>query len=418
MNAVRYTLLCLAVQIGLLAGAADAARGAAPQLQILFTTQGKTARINIDGSGLRYFDFDVPNQATWQPGPIFPDGNRLIFLSMEPRRDGPGKPFDKFYAQTPTHIWSHDLTTGRLVELCTKDRTAPFVTPALLLGDERMLVQVVREGIGQILSMRLDGADAREFTGADEGLPYGLSLSPDGKRVAFHLASPAGYQIWTSDLNGQQRQLIAADPDHLYFGTSWSPRGDEVLFVDCRYRDDPGHDWADVCVGKADGSGHRVLTGGQSMWFAATYGDPASRGGGSNLPAWTSDGHILYPRRHPDSKVAWEYQPERPDEDHFNREYKPELARGGTEIWRLDPRDGSNVALTRNEPGVWDFRAAASPDGQWIAFCRAATGEAPALWIMKSDGGDARLVTRGWQDRGVDHPKWLVVKESRPKASR
>jgi len=48
------------------------------------------------------------------------------------------------------------------------------------------------------------------------------SLSPDGQRVAFHLASPQGYQIWISDVHGQQRQLIAADPNYLYFGTSWS----------------------------------------------------------------------------------------------------------------------------------------------------------------------------------------------------
>jgi TolB protein len=219
-------------------------------------------------------------------------------------------------------------------------------------------------------------------------------------------------------LNGQQRQLIAADPEHLYFGTSWSPDGESVLYVDCHFHDDPGHDWADVCVGRADGSQHRVLTTGQAMWFAATYGNQETRGGGSNLPAWTHDGMILFPRRHPDSKVAWEFQPQRPDVDHFNRDYKPELARGGTEICRLDQRDGSIVPLTRNEPGVWDFRAIESPDGRWIAFCRAATGEAPALWVMESDGSNPRLLTRGLRDRGADHPRWLsaVSAEERPKA--
>ena len=49
---------------------------------------------------------------------------------------------------------------------------------------------------------------------------------------------------------------------------------------------------------------HRVLTEGQPMWFAATYGDTSSRGGGSNLPAWTHDGHILYPRRTPGARIA------------------------------------------------------------------------------------------------------------------
>jgi TolB protein len=363
----------------------------------------------VDGSGQEYFDFNVPNQATWQPGPIFPDGRRLIFLSMEPRRDGPGKPFEQYYTQTPTHLWLHDLATGGLEEICNKDRLAVFVTPALLLDDERMLIQVVRGNVGQIYSVRMDGTDAREFTQAGEGMPYGLSLSPNGRRVAFHLASPTGYQVWTSDLNGGQRQRIAANARHLYFGTSWSPDGKSILYVDCHYHDDPGHDWADVCVGRADGSQHQVLTSGQAMWFAATYGDDDTRGGGSNLPAWTRDGKILFPRRQPDSKVAWEYQPQRPDTDHFNRDYKPELSRGGTEIWRLDPGDATSEALTRNEPGVWDFRAVESPDGQWVAFCRAATGEPPALWVMKSDGSHPRQLTRGWEDRGADHPRWLSV---------
>ena len=386
----------------------EKAVGADAAWELLYTTQGKSARIGLNGGEPRYFDFPIPNQATWQPGPILPNGKGLIFLSMESRRDGEGKSFDKYYTQTPTHLWLYDLKTSDLRELCTKDRPAPFITPALLLGDDRLLIQVVRDGVGQIYSVNLDGSDAREFTRAGEGLPYGLSLSPDGERVAFHLASPAGYQVWTSNLDGQDRRLVAADPAHLYFGTSWSPDGKSILFVDCHYHSDPGHDWADVCVGTEDGSPHRVLTKDQSMWFAATYGNPETRGGGSNLPAWTSDGRILFPRRFPDSKVAWEFQPQRPDVDHFNRDFKPELARGGTEICRLDPRDGSCEPLLRNEPGVWDFRASESPDGRLITFCRAKTGEAPSLWVMNADGGEARRLTGGWEDRGADHPRWLA----------
>src|SRR5258705_11571216 len=58
--------------------------------RLFFTSQGKTALINADGTGLRYFDFKVPNQVTWQTGPFLSDGRRVIFLGMEPRRDGPG----------------------------------------------------------------------------------------------------------------------------------------------------------------------------------------------------------------------------------------------------------------------------------------------------------------------------------------
>jgi TolB protein len=381
------------------------ARGA--RRRLLFGSQGRTGLIHADGSGLRYLEFEVPNQATWQPAGFFPDGRRVLFLSMEPRRDGPGRPFDEYYTQTPTHLWIYDLDSGSLEEIATRDRLAVFYAPQLLLGEERMLVQVVRNGVGQVFNMNLDGTEAREFTRAGEGLPYGFSLSPDGQRVAYHLASPNGYQIWTSDPEGGHRTLVAAHPDHLYFGPRWSPDGEWLAFEDCRFREDPGHDWADVCLARPDGSELRVLTQGQAMWFGATYGSPETRGGGSNLVAWTPQGAILFPRRLPGSKVAWEFQAHRPDTDHFNRDFKPELARGGTEICRLDPRDGSILGLTRSDPPVWDFRATVAPDGGPIAFCRAATGEAPALWVMDADGGNPCLLTKGLDDRGADHPQWL-----------
>jgi Tol biopolymer transport system component len=401
----------MASTLALVAGIAHTAPAAdessTSPARLFFTSQGKTAIVNADGSGLRYFDFDVPGQATWQPSSAFSDGRRVVFLSMEPRRDGPGRPFDEYYTQTPTHLWIHDLADGSLTEICNRDRLAPFETPALLINDERLLVQVVRNRVGQIFSMRLDGSDPREFTRAGEGLPYGLSLSPDGKRVAFHLASPQGYQVWTSDVDGANRVRVAAHPDHLYFGTSWSPDGQWILYVDCQYKQQPGHDWADVCVGRADGSEHRVLTTGEAMWFAATYGDPQTRGSGSNLPAWTRDGQILFPRRTEGAVVPWQYRVGQPDVDHFNRDFKPELARGGTEICRLDPRDGRVTALTHSDPPVWDFRASESPDGKQLVICRAATGAAPAIWVMNADGTNPRRITQGVEDRGADHPRWL-----------
>ena len=362
---------------------------------------------STDGTELKYVTFDAPGQATWQPGSSFKDGRRVIVLSMEPRRDGPGKPFDEYYTQTPTHLWLYDLDSGSLEEICTKDRIAPFTTPALLISDERLLIQVMKNKAGQIFSVRLDGSDAKEFTKAGEGLPYGFSLSPDGKRVAYHLASPKGYQVWTSDTDGTNRLMVAAQPGHLYFGTQWSPDGKWVLYVDCLNEKDPGHDWADVCIGRPDGSEHLVLTKGQSMWFAATYGDPKTRGSGSNVPSWTLDGQILFPMRTPNAKVPWEYRVNQPDVDHFNRDFKPELARGGTHLGRLDPKDGSIYPLTPIHESVWDFRASESPDGKEIVFCRAATGEAPAIWVMDSDGKNARRMTQGIDDLGADHPRWI-----------
>jgi len=98
--------------------------------RLFFTSQGRTGVINADGTGLRYFDFKVPQQVTWQPGPFLSDGRRVIFLSMEARRDGPGRPFDRYYHQTPTHLWLYDLDRDTLTEIATKDREAMGLSSA------------------------------------------------------------------------------------------------------------------------------------------------------------------------------------------------------------------------------------------------------------------------------------------------
>src|SRR5690349_24278738 len=87
-----------------------------PSERLFFTSAGKTCHIHADGSGLETLEFNVPGQVTWQPGPFLLDGKRVIFLSMEARRDGPGRPFDQFYTLTPTHLWLYDLERRSLAE--------------------------------------------------------------------------------------------------------------------------------------------------------------------------------------------------------------------------------------------------------------------------------------------------------------
>jgi TolB protein len=271
-----------------------------------------------------------------------------------------------------------------------------------------MIVQVVLlDGRACFFSMDLDGTHQKQITRPEEGFPYGLSASPDGKRIAFHSAGKPTYRVFSSNVDGSGRALVAGNPDHLYFGTSWSPDGNWILYQDCTYKTDPGHQWSDICVGKPDGSENRVLTKGQTQWFATSYGNEKHHGDGSNVPQWCPDGRILYTRKLPGSQSAWQYQAQRPDTDHFNRDFKPEEARGGTEICLLSPKDGSVTRLTHNDPPQWDFRATCSPDGKRILFCRAKNGEFPAIWVMDADGKNQRLLTRGLDDQGADFPRWL-----------
>lgn len=133
--------------------------------RIVFVSRGRTAIMNADGSGLRYFEFDVPLQETWHPGEFFPDG-RMLLTSMEARRDGPGKSFDEYYHLTPTHTWIYDPERDTLEEILTRERLAVSQQPYLLLRDGRVLVQVVfADRTAQAYSMNLDGTDAREEIG-------------------------------------------------------------------------------------------------------------------------------------------------------------------------------------------------------------------------------------------------------------
>lgn len=370
--------------------------------------QSKSGLMEADGTGLRYLEFDIPNQASWQPVLFLADGRRVMLMSMEKVNAG-GISFSEYYHRIPTHVWIYDLDSGVLSEILKAQRIAAFYAPCVLLpGEEQLIVQVIADdGRASLYMMDLDGDQAQQITHPEEGFPYGVSLSPNGKRIALHIAGSPSYRVFTCNVDGSDKVLVAGHPDHLYFGTSWSPDGNWILYQDCHYKTDPGHDGSDICIGRPDGSENRTLTTGQSQWFAAAYGNVKRHGDGSNMPQWCPDGRILYTRKLPGSQPAWQFQSQRPDTDHFNRDYHPRGARGGTEICLLNPQDGSVTQLTRNDPPQWDFRPTCSPDGERILFCRAKTSELPAIWVMDADGRNQRLLTRGLNGEGADFPRWF-----------
>ncbi len=394
--------------------------------RILFVSQGgigksnKIGLINADGTGLRYLKPKAPKQKSWHKGLSFSDGRRIILTSMEKQpKYGPDKPFGEYYYKTPSHMWIYDLEADQLErEIMTVGRLAPLCFPQMLVpGEERMIVQVLtrHSNIGKIFNMNLDGSDAQPFTRKGEGFPYLFDASPDEKRTAFHVGGPDphGYRIFTRDMDGRNPILVDGSVGRFYFGPSYSPDGEWIVYAG---RDAGDHGeasvWADICIGRPDGSEQRVLTSGYPFWFSPSYGNPKIKGSGSNLIKWTSDGKLLYTRKQPGSVNPWEFQDPREDTDHFNREWDPDRARGGTFISRLDPRTGEEVALTPAVEGQWDLRAVPSPDGSQIAFLRTYVGEMPSLWVMDEDGSNPKKLTDGRGRFGVDHPQWLPSRKN------
>lgn len=360
--------------------------------------------VGLDGEDERPLRYDVAGIHRWQPGPPLHDGRRLIMIGWE---DG------KIHLGTVrSHQYLCDLATGTIErEILTNGRLAPHYAPvAVMPGDQRLLVNVILKGDSLLYDVKLDGSGARPIPTPKPGFSYGFSLSADGRWLAYHTTGPnrRPYRVYTQRLDGSQQLCIAEKAEHLYFGPVWSPDAQWLLYADCVPGTDPGHDWADLCVGKPDGSQHRVVTVGQALWFASSYGVPGNRGSGSIIPEWSPDGrHILVNRRMAGSKVPWEFQPNRPDTDHFNRDFKPRDARGGTHICLVDARTGGIRELTPQREGLWEWGPHFTPDGKRIVFHRAAAGELPALWVMNPDGSGQRLITRGTDRQGAIFARWM-----------
>ena len=374
--------------------------------RLLFNSRGRLGVFDLNDSRIWYPHLDVPGMVSWSWGPVFEDRCRVIVSGCEP-----GKAWE---GNVRVHLWIYDLDENRLLEeIARKNRPAPFmVCSHILPGEDRLVMNPIIDGKQRVWTMDLDGSDPREITRAEDGFVYCVQISSDGQKIAYHATMLSGrdsYCVFVSDLDGGNRVEVASAPGHLYFGPMWSPNGKWLIYQDCHYPDDLGHDWADLCLGSRDGSINRKVTEGQRQWFATSYGDPETRGGGSNIAQWTPDGkRVTYTRAEPGSQTAWPYQAERPDTDHFNRDYYPEDAHGGTTICLLDPFTGEETEFIPCESRVWNFRAAWSPDGSMFAFCRAEVGSPSSLWLVNADGSAPRMLTDGYEHKGADHPLWVV----------
>lgn len=380
---------------------------------IFFISNQRIGAIRPDGSDECYPEFTEPNQVYWQLMTVLPDGKQAVLWSQEPQRNPKADYDDKDgLAFATSHLWRYDFVSGALKEI---NLPSLYGVAGVMPGGERLLFNGNIDNVVHIFTSDLDGGD-RDYLYTGPGYAYGTSRSPDGSKVAHHITNvpgKPGYQIYVIDVQTKERTLIADDPEYIFFAPAWSPDNQWLVYVRCAYRQFPGHERADICISRADGSEHRELTTGNQHCFGVAYGPPGNVGGGSNGSAWSPDGRwVTYTRCLPGARGPWEYQPDRPNRDHFNAEYKPELARGGTEICLINPQTGETTAITHDDPPTWNFHAGWSPDAAHLAFCRAAVGCVGEFWVMDVDGGNQRFLTRGLNATGADHFRWFRLADS------
>jgi Tol biopolymer transport system component len=106
-------------------------------------------------------------------------------------------------------------------------------------------------GYEDVWRMNADGSGATNLTNTTDNIESYPVVAPDGSRVAYLFASPAGFEIYTMKLDGTDRKPVTSGS--LDENPAWSPDSKLIAFDSLRTG------W-NIWVVNRDGSGLRQVT--------------------------------------------------------------------------------------------------------------------------------------------------------------
>lgn len=218
--------------------------------------------------------------------------------------------------------------------------------------------------------IRADGTGATELL--DGGTPSRdgfivAGWSPDGLHVLYWVTTGFGASLLADgaalmtvpSAGGPPVELTRKMLAHRDF-LAWQPVGGQLALVDGSYR---------------------AVWERKAIALAAPAGGPrrlSEPGRADVFPAWSPDGRF----------VAYAGAPEAPGEAGGN---PARSALGQRRIWLMQP-DGSGKRQLTDDPAYRDERPRWSADGSHLLFVRLWDDRQPQLWLMRSDGSQARPV--------------------------
>lgn len=246
------------------------------------------------------------------------------------------------------------------------------------------------------------GLASQRFARAmDENRNFGLSWSPSGDNVVFVSNKGDSWGIWTVGRNGQNPRLLVSD-DVRGATPAWSPDGNEIVFETSRQSQ-----FVNLWIMDREGGHVRQVTD--------------DRENQNFLPRWSPDGgafaYVSLSMEPPQQWILWlrERNGSRTRilamEKYIlpNFSWSPDGTRiafastrsGNWDIWIVDREGDQLKQLTTEKAG--EEQPTWSPDGGWLAFVSDQSGH-EQIWMMDAEGRHRRQLTH---DRGNDHhPAW------------
>lgn len=235
-----------------------------------------------------------------------------------------------------------------------------------------------RDGVNQVYVVDANGSHLKRLTDHPGG-SLTPKWSPEGSTIVYTRGVNESSDIWLMNADGShQRALVATvgDDSHPQF----TPDGAHIVFNTSRPADGGEGAWDDIHVVSVDGSGMRRIT---DCRGTCTY------------PSVSPDGQrIAYRRVHAAPAYDWRLR-----DNTSNSEIV------------VAAIDGSGERNLCSDP-AFDGWPAWSPDGRWIAFAsnRARVAFAGQVYVVRSDGSGLRQVTSGaWSHA---QPAWSADSKS------
>ena len=250
-------LVLLAAAVAALAVLGAAPAGATfpgPNGRIAFSdyVSGQIYAVNPDGSALRQLTHTKPSRGADFPS-WSPSGKKILFTRF--RNDLPNTDNSRVWIMNADGANKRKL--GGDVD-GFRDYTPKFTPDTAQIVFTRCQPD---DGVCAIWKMRADGTHKQALTPyvhgpSDEAVDFGLSVSPDGKRIVFTRFASGGFaaRLFVMGIDGSNPHPVT--PPRLEAGApDWAPNGHRIVFNSNQPRNG-----ASLFKMKPDGSGLHRLT--------------------------------------------------------------------------------------------------------------------------------------------------------------